>query len=272
VYRLLSTAIATLSVASILYDAFELSFAYALRQVIEYYDMLSHAMLGWMQPYMELISAFITRHTEISIVLGSQWRHVFLLCGIYFIRDSIQFLRIRDYTGAALTLPLAIAMAATSAVIVSSVPLDSASIFENTIAALAPLWALAVYRFVRAFWATYRYCEEVNILYDLLKRIYFSLIDVIIMIFILIHIIILFRLDLLYGSQLIFLAGWILAFAIWQIYKGWERCEFPNLFVRSGFNVFWRHGNTRLGVEIVTIYLSVVFFVVTNAGLQRFGL
>lgn len=272
VIKLIGGILAIISILSLAQDVFTFGFTYALSTLLEYYDGLSQLFLGWMTPIIVALGRIIFEFVNLDFQVGDHWRHVFVLSSLYFARDSTTFLVDDDKIGFAGTLILGLFVAALISVAISSIPLNSSDTRENLVASLFPLWGFAIYRSIRSVWATLMFCEEESMLYDFQRRVYYSLLDVVVGAFIITHSIIFFRLENIFGLPLISLGCAIALLSVWLIYKGYQRTGYPNILHRDERVKFLSHGNTIHGLEIVKVYLGVTFVIFADAGLKKFGL
>jgi ubiquinol oxidase len=84
-FRILGVAFATLSIVLLIKHGFDMpSFAAPLQFVLNYYDALINVLLGWTEPYLHAMLAFLRDLLGLDLRLESHWKHVTVLMILFF--------------------------------------------------------------------------------------------------------------------------------------------------------------------------------------------
>jgi hypothetical protein len=274
VVRGLSIVLATLSVLSLIRDTFHVGLSRIVEQVIDYYQRLTHVLFGWMEPYLVGWIRWLHEFINIDINLHDHWRHVFVLIGLYYIRDTRVFFTVRDYFGALHLLVLGLLISLATSALVGTLGMQTNSYYENLLACAIVLWGLAIYRTIRSIWGTIRYKEKHEPTYfsDYRHRLIGSLRDVIVGFVIAAHILLVPHVQDIKGIALIVLALLVLLFALRHLANGWRRTRGSYDSQSARWKAFRRHGNTMVAFDIIGVYVSVLFAIIASAGLERLGI
>ena len=263
---------AALSTIAILREAFLYGFSVPISLLIDFYGSLTGVLFGWMAPYILQIGNAISNVFGITFFLGDHWKDIFLILALYYMRDVANFVRAKDVVAVLLSLVFGVGFALASSVAMSSIDIDSNSYSDNLLGCLYPLWGLALYRTIRGVWASVKYRESGDYFHDLKMRLRSYYTEILIGIALASHILLNNVMLNARASFLTVTAILIFNFAIWNIYKGWIGSRNVQSTKESRINDFWGHGNTRLGVDIILVYVFTVVFIISNAGLKLIGL
>lgn len=96
-FRILSVVFATLSIVMLIKHGFDMgSFAAPLQLLLSYYEAIINVLLGWTEPYLHAMLAFLRDLLGQDLRLDAHWKHVFVLMMLFFsafVRDVLRFSR-----------------------------------------------------------------------------------------------------------------------------------------------------------------------------------
>jgi hypothetical protein len=130
-----------------------LDFEEVIRRIVEDYDALLALVLT---PIVNAVLALLREWFDIDLHVHPHWKHVFVLLGIYFFRDSRMFRKLGYYDVAAVSLVWGALVAFATSVIVGLIPLERGDMWSNFLIGAMPVAGFFVYilgpTFASALW------------------------------------------------------------------------------------------------------------------------
>lgn len=273
----LGRALGALSALALINHVFSDGSGPVYRLLLDYYDKLVSALIGWAKPWVESGLA----HVGWRAALYPHWKHIVVFMGIYFWRNAFISYRAGDrfVGGFEMGWGLTIAMAASIAA--GGVPLVSADVAANFLIAAAPITGVFVYESGDIAWRAIFYRERAARIYHRpiptwwgyfaggvrgsFKRTCMG----IILLWGGLHLPVIQRLA---APGLAMLAILVVIQALnflWMGVPDVDRLRAPG---ESWGAAYWRSGVAKLGAAMLSVFFWLGVLLLTNAGLSLYGL
>lgn len=153
------------------------SFVAPLQVMLDWYQAFLHLLFGWAEPYLHAALVWAFAWTDWKLQLYPQWRDVFVLLGIYLIKDKTLHMLIRglqvrvalsSFSGAlwvattAMRLLPCLLIALASSVVAGAIPLSSADPTANIAVAAAVIVGVALTHFVYYLGIPFKYLYKAD--------------------------------------------------------------------------------------------------------------
>lgn len=281
IISLLGMLLATLSMIALAKQGFEVGLVPALQLVLSYYDRIADLAFGWSEPFLTYGLKAICATARCEIMLYSYWKHVFVLMGVYFFRESAIA---RDSKLPATALFLTIwgaTIALLSSLLAGSVQITTNEFKSNLIFVGIPILGVTIYDFIGAIWGALvlrNYSAKRHHQAPKSRYAYFG-----------VQIARIFRRAIIglllatillavpkvreFSSPGLFVLGVLLVlFAVYLLFAGLERAETLREPSETILQAYLRSNTVRLGISMVGVFLGCFLFLLANAGLQLLGL
>lgn len=130
-----------------------LDFEEVIRRIVEDYDAILSLVLT---PLVNGLLALLRDWFSLDLHVYPHWKHVFVLLGIYFFRDSRMFRKLGYYDVAAVSLVWGAIVAFATSVVVGLIPLERGDMWSNFLIGATPVAGFFLYilgpTFASAFW------------------------------------------------------------------------------------------------------------------------
>jgi len=172
-FRWLGTIASVFSVVMLARHGFDMgSFVAPLQLMLDWYQAFLHFLFGWAEPYLHAALVWALVWTDWDLQLHPHWRDVFVLMGIYLVKDRTQMHTTRSlearvlfssFSGAfwvaksAVRLVPCLLIALASSVVAGAIPLSSADPTANFAVAAAVIVGVAVTHFVYSLGIPFKY-------------------------------------------------------------------------------------------------------------------
>jgi len=172
-FRLLSIVASVFSVVMLARHGFDMgSFVAPLQLMLDWYQAFLHFLFGWAEPHLYAALVWAFAWADWNLQLHPHWRDVFVLLGIYLIKDQTRLMLVRgleprvllsSFSGAlwvatsAVRLVPCLLIALASSVVAGAIPLSSADPTVNFTVAAVVIVGVAVIHFVYFLGIPFKY-------------------------------------------------------------------------------------------------------------------
>lgn len=279
--RSLAFAVGICSSVSLAWKGLDLSFGPLLLRVLETYEQGMSTFFYVVEPYLHELVHLMGSYFQIDLQLGSHWKHIFVLMGIYFFRNAYIAYRVGQIGTAAFDYFFGALVALLASVCVGVLPLLQGDVWANYLFAVIPIVGVAFYDIGDTAWAAtwhrsrdamvehravqswWRYFVTQS--YFDLRRAIAGLLGVTLGLQIP-------QIRALQSPGLAILALLVIALAFWWLYTGFHRASVIRESDEPWFEAFWRTSGTRLGMAMLYVIAGAVGTLLLNAILAQFGL
>lgn len=279
----LSFMLGGLSVIALIQESLNFGLSSVLTDVICEYEKLISALLAWVLPIAELIVELIQAVYEVELRLINDWKHVFVIFGIYIYRNAVVSFSMGAISTGVFRICWGTLVCLSLSLFIGLLPeLKSAALQRFLVAASFPS-ALLCYRVGYQVWAVnflvHRFPEMFRVdsatvskwsqLLELVRR------DVVM--FWVSVVLILIVLSMIPNAEprvsgLLIGLGYVFLLAVYFLYDGYSRA------VRAtGKDVefeacFKRQGATKLGFSMLYVFIYSFFFCISNVAFELVGI
>ena len=273
----LGRALAVLSALALVRHGFSEGFGPVYRILLDYYDKLVGALLGWAEPLVESGLGYVGW----KVMLYPHWKHIVVFMGIYFWRNAFISYRAGDrfIGGFEMVWGLAIAMAAS--IMAGTIPLAIADTASNFLVGAVPLTSVFVYEAGDAAWRATFYRERAAQIYHrpippwwgyFIGGVSGSLRRTVMGIILLWGGVNLPVIRQLPSPGLATLAILVMIQAVNFLRMGVADADRIRVPGEPRLAAYWRTGVAKLGAAMLSVFLWLAIFLLTNAGLSFYGL
>lgn len=137
----LSRAVAALSVLALYNLAVNAGPGPVFQTLLRYYENLVHALIGWSQPWIETGLHYLGWTLQLHL----HWKHIVVVLGIYFWRNALVSYAAGDRAIGIFELVWGLGVALTAGVLGGAVPLESGNFLDNVLIAAIPVVSVFLY-------------------------------------------------------------------------------------------------------------------------------
>lgn len=270
----------TLSVVMLIKHGFEVSFVSALLIVLDYYEGGMRLLFVWVEPYIGALLRILSTWIGLEMQLFSHWKHVFVLLGVYFVRDVSETYAV-DRRGSAIFLAvLGIVFGLLASIGSGTIALSQGDRLASFLIVAIPVFGVTGYDLGKLLWyATWlrewtaeRYDEPLQDWWPYLRdRLHFvaRLLAVGLAVA-------WFGLDVGFVQQsrnpgLVLLLALVMLLTIYWLVIGAIRAKDVRIDDDTWLQAFQRTGAALLGIAMLRVLIFSALFLLTNAGLKLVG-
>lgn len=152
IFSKLGRILGALSAITLIQYGFNYGFATTVLLIVEYYDNLVHALLGWAEPYLVLLLAWININFDWTLKLFDHWRHIFVLLGIYFFRSAAVNYSYGYRSAAVFGFAIGFIIALATSVAAGSIPMLETTTRLTSIGAVIPIVGIFLFDVLKQLW------------------------------------------------------------------------------------------------------------------------
>jgi hypothetical protein len=277
----LGRILATLSALSLVQHGFTVGIAGTLRILLEYYDALVGALLGWAQPYIENLVQRLTAPMHWDLKVLPHWKHIFVLLTAYFFR-SAAINWAYGYRGAARFCAVWGALVALTASVAAGTIGLAGSVPRKNLAMVAiPVAGIFVFDMAKQLWnatfireqAARVYGREMWTWWEFFRpNLLLVLSQTVASLAIAWGVLQVPVVRQLPSPGLAALALLILGLALYRIGIGASEVKGLRKHGEAWSAAFWRTNSAGVGASLLGLTFWVTVFLLTNAGLRFYGL
>jgi len=268
---LLGVVLGTLSIVTLLQQAFDVGFVEPLEIMLSYYERLAHLLFGWMEPTLLQFIAPLRDLVPWQLTLYPHWKHIFILLALYFLRSATDsFVNgapvsglFRGFSG--------VLMALISSVCAGIIPNDNNIVSDFLIATIPVIGVSMADLGWNAWWAAWLRRPELTLLQDFVRTETYTLKRDAIGIVIAFVGLQLPHVQALPNPGVAVLGFLVVALAAFYIALGVVDANYNRHPGETWYQGFRRDGGARLGLAMLGVIAGGVAFVATNAGLESLG-
>ena len=167
----LGISLSVLAFMKLFSSIFNLDYVQSILFIIEAYTLLVNVIIGWMEPVANAIIKAIIKFFDVSLKLGNDWKDIFVLLSIYFLREcAVAFSDHKKITAIYLFI-VGTLISLIVSVSISSLNLEKAKSLQFLII-LTPITGILIYELMASIWkASPFFNGPVNLnFWDNLKR------------------------------------------------------------------------------------------------------
>ena len=274
----LGRAVAALSVLGLINLAFDAGLGPVYQTLLRYYENLVGALIGWSQPWIEAG----LRHLGWTLQLHLHWKHIVVVLGIYFWRNASISYAAGDRSIGIFEFVWGLIVALCAGVLAGIIPLEPGNILENVLISTIPVVGVFVYEIgdvVRRSTLAYRqraariYMRPVPIWWQFVSGgLRGSLVRTSFGILLLVAGCMLLQFMQVAAPGLVMLAILAIVQAISFLAMGVRDVRSIRKPDEPWSSAYGRSGVAKVGAAMLSVFLYLGFYLITNAGLGFYGL
>lgn len=242
---------------------------------VDYYEAWTHALTGWLEPYIQLALSGLQASFDLHLSLHPHWKHILLLMWLYFGADARTYWARRKY-GFSITTILWGGVVAFAASICSGVAPITAGSANRAIAAI-PIGGVVIYELGIIVWKMLFFekgATEIGeafrsgLVRFLIPTLFIGLGTLAVGDFA----------KNAYGNQrpenqgLLILATFVVGLVVFRFLRGIWTATYDRDMNETWMHRFRRSGSTRIAGLMVSTLLGAAAYIALNAGLRLYGL
>lgn len=281
IFGKLGRVVGALSVLALIQYAFDYGFAATVMVLVEYYDNLVDALLGWATPYMDVFVVWVNSHLDFDLQLLGYWKHIFVLLGIYFFRAAAVNYSYGYPITATFGLILGFIVALGTSVAIGAWPIIGSSNVTNLLAAVIPITGIFIFDLIKQVWnATFIRAQAAEVYqrekwtwWEFFRPNLYLVISQALGSVLLVWMVLLIPWTQKMKSPPIFALGMlIVALALYRVGIGAYEVKELRKEGESWLSTFLRTNSAGIASAMFGLFFWVFIFILTSAGLRFYGL
>lgn len=276
----ISLAFGALSIASLIQYGFDFNIGSTFRTVLEGYDSFIGVFAEWLDPAIRTILAWLNERFGWQLELHAYWKHIFVLMGIYFLRDATNSFKTGYPISGVFRSIWAVLNVLIASVYAGTISIGSGDVWANFQIAAIPTLAVFTYGIGTGLWyATFERIPDAvagdavartwkNQVYIKFLGDLQQLVAGVILIGAGLQVP---QIRALPSPGLTLLGGLIIILAIYLLWASKGIADHSRHWVVTWSQSYWRQGSARIGATILGVMFWDVILYSINAVLVQFG-
>lgn len=157
---------AVLSVVALIQYAIDFGIAKTLLILTQWYDRFVKAALFWLEPLARAVAELVATWLEIPFTLQEQWKHIFVLLSIYVLRDGSTKYAYGYKSAGIFAMVWGTAVAFGTSIAVGMIEMNASRGATQYLTAVAPAFGLLAYEVPKQLWDATFTRDRVALIYQ----------------------------------------------------------------------------------------------------------